>query len=95
MSQQSEYSRTVFHAVSEPELVALAQRMIRIPSFFFEEHNVADDLGEYLAEAGFDVDMMSVEHPWEDGKTTRQPIATLRGGGNGKTLMINGQNNKT
>ncbi len=90
MAEQSEHACTVYDAVSEPELVALAQRMIRIPSFFFEEHEVADDLGEYLTEAGFDVDMMTVEHPWEDSKTTRQPIATLKGSGGGKTLMING-----
>ena len=90
MAEQSVRSRTVFDAVSESELVALAQRMIRIPSFFFEEHDVADDLAAYLTEAGFDVEMMTVEHPWEEGKTTRQPITTLKGSGGGKTLMING-----
>ena len=48
MTQQSELSQATFEAVSEPDLIALAQRMIRIPSFFFEEQDVADDLAGYL-----------------------------------------------
>ena len=90
MAEQSDQSCAVFAAVSESELVALARRMIRIPSFFFEEHDIADDLADYLNEAGFAVEMMTVEHPWDAGRTTRQPIATLKGSGGGKTLMING-----
>ena len=87
---QSELSRTVFETVSEERLVDLARRMIRIPSFFFEEHEVADFLADYLADLGLDVEMMEVEHPWEAGRTTRQPIATLRGTGGGNSLMVNG-----
>ncbi len=87
---QSEISRTVFETVSEERLVDLARRMIRIPSFFFEEHDVADFLADYLSGLGLDVEMMEVEHPWEEGRTTRQPIATLRGTGGGGSLMVNG-----
>ena len=87
---QSELSRSVFETVSEERLVDLARRMIRIPSFFFEEHEVADFLADYLTDLGLDIRMMEVEHPWEEGRTTRQPIATLRGTGGGSSLMVNG-----
>ena len=87
---QSESSRAVLDAVSEERLVDLARRMIRIPSFFFEEHEVADFLGDHLRGLGLEVRMMDVEHPWEEGRTTRQPIATLKGTGGGRSLMING-----
>ncbi len=87
---QSEQSRTVFETVSEERLVDLARRMIRIPSFMFQEHEVADFMGDYLRDLGLEVQMMDVAHPWEDGKVTRQPIATLKGTGGGKSLMING-----
>ena len=87
---QSEVSRAVLDAVSEERLVDLARRMIRIPSFFFEEHEVADFLGDHLRDLGLEVRMMDVEHPWEEGRTTRQPIATLKGTGGGRSLMING-----
>ena len=87
---QSEQSRAVFDAVSEDPLIDLARRMIRIPSFVFQEHDIADDLAGYLEDNGFDVEMMDVEHPWEAGTMTRQPIATLKGTGGGKSLMING-----
>ena len=87
---QSDLSSTVFDTVSEERLVDLARRMIRIPSFFFQEQEVADFLAGYLADLGLDVEMMEVEHPWEEGRTTRQPIATLKGSGGGRSLMING-----
>lgn len=90
MPQQTDDQRKVFDAVSEPDLVALARRLIRIPSFVFQEHDVADDLAGYLKESGFDVEMMEVRHPWEPKKVTRQPIARLKGTGGGKSLMING-----
>ena len=71
MPQQTDDQRKVFDAVSEPDLVALARRLIRIPSFVFQEHDVADDLAGYLKESGFDVEMMEVRHPWEPEKVTR------------------------
>ena len=87
---QSDQSRQVFDAISEDRLVSLARNMIRIPSFVFQEHEVADFMADYLSGLGLDVRMMDVTHPWEADKTTRQPIATLKGSGGGRDLMING-----
>lgn len=87
---QSEQSRAVSQTVSEAGLVDLARRIIRIPSLVFHEHEVADFMGDYLRHLGLEVQMMEVEHPWEPGKVTRQPIATLKGSGGGESLMING-----
>lgn len=80
----------VFARIGDDALVSLAREMIAIPSPNFEEGAVADFLAERMAACGMDVQMMTVEHPTEAGKVTRQAIGRLRGHGGGPTLMFNG-----
>jgi acetylornithine deacetylase len=76
-------------AVRDEDLIALARRIIAIPSPTFEEGQVADFLAEHMSSAGMQVDMMTVEHPSDPAKRTRQPIGRLAGTGGGPTLMFN------
>ena len=80
----------VFGAIHDDALVKLTRDMIRIPSPNFGEGAVADFLAECMQRIGMDVQMMTVEHPTESGKSTRQAIGRLRGTGGGPTLMFNG-----
>jgi acetylornithine deacetylase/succinyl-diaminopimelate desuccinylase-like protein len=80
----------VFSRIGDAALVELARTMIAIPSPNFEEGAVADFLAERMSAIGMDVQMMTVEHPTDPAKTTRQAIGRLRGTGEGPTLMYNG-----
>ena len=74
----------VLGEVDEKEVVALASDLIRIPSFKPDETPVAMFLNDYFKERGYEVELQEVE-------TGRfQTIATLRGTGGGKSLMLNG-----
>ncbi|MGH7268053.1 MAG: M20 family metallopeptidase, partial [Candidatus Rokuibacteriota bacterium] len=59
-------------------------RLIRIPSFSPDETPVARFLADYLGPRGYAVDLQEVE----PGRF--QTIATLRGAGGGRRLMLNG-----
>jgi acetylornithine deacetylase/succinyl-diaminopimelate desuccinylase-like protein len=80
----------VFGQIRDDALVKLTRDLIRIPSPNFGEAAVADFLAERMRGIGMDVQMMTVEHPTEKGKSTRQAIGRLRGTGGGPTLMFNG-----
>jgi acetylornithine deacetylase len=82
--------KKAFDSIHDEALVDLARTMIRIPSPNFAEGAVADFLAQRMKTVGMDVQMMSVEHPNEPGKSTRQAIGRLRGAGGGPTLMFNG-----
>lgn len=90
MPQMKENLNQLFAAIRDDALVKLTRDMIRIPSPNFAEGAVADFLAERMKGIGMDVQMMSVEHPTEKGKATRQAIGRLRGSGGGPTLMFNG-----
>ena len=90
MSVPSESLKQVFDRIRDDDLVDLARGMIAIPSPNFEEGAVADFLAERMTAIGMEVDMMTVEHPTDASKVTRQPIGRLRGSGGGPTLMFNG-----
>jgi acetylornithine deacetylase/succinyl-diaminopimelate desuccinylase-like protein len=83
-------AKKAFGEISDEALVKLTRDMIRIPSPNFGEGAVADFLAERMTKSGMDVQMMTVEHPTEAGKSTRQAIGRLRGTGGGPTLMFNG-----
>ena len=70
--------------VDQRALVDLASELIKIPSFKTEETAVARWLADYFSERNYQVDLQEVE----PGRF--QTIATLRGTGGGKTLMLNG-----
>ena len=71
-------------SVDTEEMLRLAQELIRIPSFKTEESDVARYLGDYLSHRGYEVELQEVE----PGRF--QTIATLKGSGGGKSLMLNG-----
>jgi acetylornithine deacetylase/succinyl-diaminopimelate desuccinylase-like protein len=87
---KNEAVKKSFAGISDEALVKLARDMIRIPSPNFAEGAVADFLAERMSKIGMEVQMMTVEHPTEAGKATRQAIGRLRGAGDGPTLMYNG-----
>ena len=75
---------TLINAVDTDAMLELAQQMVRIPSFKTEESDLARFLAEFLGSRGYDVELQEVD-------TGRfQTIATLKGIGGGKSLMLNG-----
>ena len=74
----------VLSQVDEGEIVDLASRLIAIPSFKTQETPVANLLAEFFRQRGYSVDLQEVE----PGRY--QTIATLKGTGGGKSLMLNG-----
>jgi acetylornithine deacetylase len=76
-------ARTLAH-IDAQHLVGLASDLIRIPSFSPDETPAARFLADYFRPRGYDVVMQEVE----PGRF--QTIATLKGAGGGKSLMLNG-----
>ena len=80
----TDLAQNILDSVDREEMLRLAQELIRIPSFKTEESDVARFLGEYLGQRGYEVQLQEVE----PGRF--QTVATLRGSGGGKSLMLNG-----
>ena len=74
----------VLGKINQQDLVQLASELIRIPSFKTEETPAAKHLHDYFQKRGYNVDLQEIE----PGRY--QTIATLKGTGGGKTLMLNG-----
>lgn len=89
MADTGDWKRIV-SGISDEQVLTLEQAAIRIPSTTFEEGALADHLANRMSDIGLDVEMMEVTHWAKPGKTTRQPIARLRGTGGGPSLMLNG-----
>jgi acetylornithine deacetylase len=70
--------------VDQAAMVELASALIRIPSFKTEETPVARFLADFFHPRGYQVDLQEIE----PGRF--QTIATLKGTGNGMSLMLNG-----
>ena len=70
--------------VDREEMLRLAEDLVRIPSFKTEETDAARFLGDFLAQRGYEVELQEVE------PKRFQTIATLKGSGGGKSLMLNG-----
>ena len=74
----------VIDQVDEKAIVGLASELIKIPSFKLEETPVATFLADFFGDRGYNVDLQEVE----PGRF--QTIATLKGTGGGRSLMLNG-----
>ncbi|MFQ5873007.1 MAG: M20 family metallopeptidase [Dehalococcoidia bacterium] len=74
----------VLRQIREKDIVAFGARILRIPSFKTEETRVARFLAGFFRRRGYEVDLQEVE----PGRY--QTIATLKGSGGGKSLMLNG-----
>src|SRR5256712_11315841 len=82
--------KKIVAGISDEQVLKLEQAAIRIPSTTFEEGALADHLANRMSDIGLAVEMMQVTHWAKPGKTTRQPIARLRGTGGGLRLMLDG-----
>ena len=83
-SPMDDLTRAVLGHIDPIDLVDLASALIRIPSFKTEETPVALFLEEFFRPRGYDVELQEIE----PGRF--QTIATLRGTGDGASLMLNG-----
>ena len=79
-----EQAAEILSQVDEKAIVDLASELIKIPSFKTEETPVAHFLADFLGQRGYQVDLQEVEL----GRF--QTIATLKGTGDGRSLMLNG-----
>ena len=81
---EAEAIQKILDSVDREEMLRLAEDLIKIPSYKTEESDVARYLGDYLEKRGYEVQLQEVE------PDRFQTVATLRGSGGGKSLMLNG-----
>ena len=74
----------VLQQIDRDELVELGKSLVRIPSLIGEETALARWIAGYLSPRGYDVELQEVERGWF------QTVATLKGSGQGPSLMFNG-----
>lgn len=74
--------------IDAPRLISLAQELIRLPSFVWEETEVAKFFYAYLRGMGFAVELQEVPGP--DGKNSHQTIARWSGLQPGPKLLLCG-----
>jgi acetylornithine deacetylase len=80
----SALAERVLGRIDKDAIVDLASRLVRIPSFCPDETPVARFLADYLGARDYAVELQEVE----SGRL--QAIASLRGAGGGRSLMLNG-----
>lgn len=80
----SDARERILAEIHREELVDLACRLVRIPSYTTEETEVARFLHDYLRREGLDAELREVD----PGRF--QTLGRLRGAGGGRSLMLNG-----
>lgn len=86
-------SNLLLSAFDPSEPVALAQELIRVPSYLWHESAVGHWIAEWMAARGFEVELQTVPLPHLPNHptgVTHQAIGTLRGDGSGPSLMLCG-----
>ena len=83
MADQATQDR-VLRQIDRDELVELGKSLVRIPSLIGEETALARWIASYLSPRGYQVELQEVERGWF------QTVATLKGSGQGPSLMFNG-----
>ena len=78
------HAARILDAVDKDRMLALAGKLISIPSFKGQETDAARFLADFFQERGYEVLLQEVE----SGRF--QTIAVLKGMGGGKSLMLNG-----
>jgi acetylornithine deacetylase/succinyl-diaminopimelate desuccinylase-like protein len=78
----------VLDCFKDNEPIELAQQLIRIPSYLWQESDVARFIADWFSERGFEVELQEV--PLRDGRVTHQTVAMLKGDGSGPSLMLCG-----
>ena len=84
----SEMRDTVLSHVIAERVTQLEMDLVRIPSFTFEEAELAEYLMTTMDQIGLDVEMQEIPIP--DGKVGKQPVGRLLGDGTGPTLLFCG-----
>jgi acetylornithine deacetylase/succinyl-diaminopimelate desuccinylase-like protein len=79
----------VLDCLQPNETTALAQQLIRIPSYLWRESDVARFIADWFHARGFD-EVVVQDVPLRSGGVTHQTIATLKGDGSGPSLMLCG-----
>ena len=74
----------VLKQIDQQELVELGKSLVRIPSLIGDETPVARWVASYLSDRGYEVELQEVEKGWF------QTVATLKGSGQGTSIMFNG-----
>ena len=74
--------------IQDRESIELAQQLIRIPSFLWQESEIGRWLADWMSQRGYEVELQEV--PLHDGSLTHQAIGALRGNGSGPSLMLCG-----
>lgn len=83
--------QALLQAVSEAEIVALEQQLIRIRSYTLEETPLAEFIVRFLGSEGIEARLQEVRAPTANGvKVSYNAIGTLAGSGSGPSLMFNG-----
>ncbi|MEE8443570.1 MAG: M20/M25/M40 family metallo-hydrolase, partial [Dehalococcoidia bacterium] len=83
-SMDASTQERVLRNVDQSAMVDLASELIKFPSFKTEETLVARWLEDYFQQRDYQVDLQEIE----PGRF--QTIATIKGAGGGKSLMLNG-----
>jgi len=79
---------TILAHIQDQEAIELTRQLIRIPSFLWRESEIGTWLADWMSARGYDVELQTV--PLDDGNATHQAIGTLRGDGDGPSLMLCG-----
>ena len=87
---EPEWTKRILATVDDEEIINLEQSLVRIPSFTYEEAELADYLAEYMSAAGIEVEMQEVVDPFDSSRKSKQPVGRIRGNGTGQSLMFNG-----
>ena len=74
----------ILKQIDRDELVELGKSLVRIPSFIGKETPAARWVAAYLSDRGYEVELQEVEKGWF------QTVATLKGSGQGTSIMFNG-----
>ncbi len=80
----------ILECINDGAIVKLEQAVVRIPSFTYEETELAEYLARYMRDAGIDVEMHEVADPFGSGRKSKQPVGRIRGSGEAPSLMFNG-----
>jgi len=87
MGEQSKAK--VLSKVNKERVVGLLQEMVRIPSYTGEELRLAEYMADWLQQHGLEMELQACQ-PTQAHKKSANVIATLRGTGGGRCLMLNG-----
>ena len=82
--------QAILAAIDEREIIEFEREMVRIPSFTTEETELARFIAHTMEQVGHGLEVELQEVPLEDGRTSHNVVARLRGSGGGSSLLFFG-----